>query len=117
MPVAALWGVANPAAQAIMTHQVDPREQGRLQGAVASLSSVAGMIAPTLFTRLFAAVTQAQWRDLGVGATFFLAAAMVGTGLILAWRVTRNMPSVKVLPAGTPARAEDENVAADVTEF
>ncbi len=47
MPVAALWGVSNPAAQAIMTHQVDPREQGRLQGAVASLSSVAGIIAPT----------------------------------------------------------------------
>jgi DHA1 family tetracycline resistance protein-like MFS transporter len=113
MPIAALWGVANPAAQAIMTHQVDPREQGRLQGAVASLSSVAGMIAPTLFTRLFAAVTQAQWRDVGVGATFFLAAAMVGTGLILAWRVTRNMPSVNMLPAGSAARAEVDSVAAD----
>ena len=51
MPVAALYGVLQPAAQAIMTHHVDPREQGRLQGAVASLSSIAGIIAPTIFTR------------------------------------------------------------------
>ena len=113
MPVAALWGVANPAAQAIMTHQVDPREQGRLQGAVASLSSVAGIIAPTLFTRLFAAVTQAQWHDVRVGATFFLASGMVGAAGLLAWRVTRNMPSLTTLPAVSAAVANLEDVAAD----
>ena len=112
VPVATFWGVANPAAQAIMTHQVDPREQGRLQGAVASLSSVAGMIAPTLFTRLFAAVTQAQWHDVRVGATFFLAAAMVGSGLLLAMRVTARMPSANVLPTATAAVAEINEVAA-----
>jgi DHA1 family tetracycline resistance protein-like MFS transporter len=114
MPVAALWGVANPAAQAIMTHQVDPREQGRLQGAVASLSSVAGMIAPTLFTRVFAAVTQAQWHDVWVGATFFLAAAMVGAGGLLALRVTAGMPSSTTLPAAAVALAEIEEVASEV---
>lgn len=113
LPVAAFWGVANPAAQAIMTHQVDPREQGRLQGAVASLSSVAGMIAPTLFTRLFAAVTEAHWHDMRVGATFFLASAMVGAGLLLALRVTARMPSAHALPAGAAAVAQIEEIAAD----
>ncbi len=112
MPVAALWGVANPAAQAIMTHQVDAREQGRLQGAVASLSSVAGIIAPTLFTRLFAAVTEGHWTDLRVGATFFLASAMVGAALLVALRVTANMPSTYALPAGAAAVAEIEEAAA-----
>ena len=92
MPVAALWGVAQPAAQAIMTHHVDPREQGRLQGAVASLSSVAGIIAPTLFTRLFALVTQSGWHDAWVGATFWLAAAMVGSALLLAWYSVAHLP-------------------------
>ena len=112
MPVAALWGVANPAAQAIMTHQVDAREQGRLQGAVASLSSVAGIIAPTLFTRLFAAVTEGHWTDLRVGATFFLASAMVGAALLVALRVTANMPSTYALPVGAAAVAEIEEAAA-----
>jgi len=113
MPVAALWGVANPAAQAIMSRQVDPREQGRLQGAVASLSSVAGMIAPTLFTRIFAAVTGGQWHDMRVGATFFLASLMVGAGFLLALRITATMPSVYTLPAGAAAVAEIEEAAAN----
>ncbi|MEP6940394.1 MAG: MFS transporter, partial [Rudaea sp.] len=112
IPVATFWGVANPAAQAIITHQVDPHEQGRLQGAIASLSSIAGMIAPTLFTRLFAAVTQGQWHDIRVGATFFLASAIVGSGLLLALRVTARMPSTKELPPAVAAAAEISEAAA-----
>lgn len=92
MPVAALWGVAGPAAQAMMTRQVDPREQGRLQGAVASLSSIAGIIAPTLFTRLFAAVTRTHTHNAWVGVTFALAGAMVGAAWLLAWLATSKLP-------------------------
>jgi len=106
MPVAALWGVAGPAAQAIMTHHVDPREQGRLQGAVASLSAIAGIIAPTLFTRLFAVVTQSGWHDAWVGTTFWLAAAMVGSALLLAWYSVAHLPkAVDVTPASQPPEA------------
>jgi MFS transporter, DHA1 family, tetracycline resistance protein len=103
MPVAALWGVAGPAAQAMMTHQVDPREQGRLQGAVASLSSVAGIIAPTLFTRTFAAVTRAHMHNAWVGVTFALAAAMVGAAWLLAWLATSRLPTASV--AAAPAES------------
>ena len=103
MPVAALWGVASPAAQAIMTHHVDPREQGRLQGAVASLSSVAGIIAPTLFTRTFAAVTQANHRyDAWAGATFWLASAMVGAAWLLAWYTVSHLPRAAAVAAAPP---------------
>ena len=89
MPLAALWGVVNPAAQAIMTRHVTAQEQGRLQGAVGSMNSIAGIIAPTLFTQTLAAVAQAQVHTFWAGATFWLAAAMVGIGGIVAWRVTR----------------------------
>jgi len=102
MPVAALWGVATPAAQAIMTHHVDPREQGRLQGAVASLSSVAGIIAPTLFTRLFAVVTESNYTDTRAGATFWLASAMVGAGLLLAWYTVSHLPKAADVPSAPP---------------
>jgi DHA1 family tetracycline resistance protein-like MFS transporter len=90
MPITALWGVANPAAQAIMTRHVSPQEQGRLQGAIGSLGSIAGILAPSLFTRTFAAVAQAQVHTFWAGATFWLAAAMLGVGGVIAWRVTRS---------------------------
>ncbi len=105
MPIAALWGVAGPAAQAIMTHHVDPREQGRLQGAVASLSSIAGILAPTLFTRIFAAVTEAGLRDVWAGAAFLAAGAMVGAALFLAWYSVAHLP-----PAATVAAPPAESI-------
>ena len=87
MPVAALWGVSQPAAQAIMTRHVSAHEQGRLQGAIGSLSSIAGIIAPTVFTRTFAALS-AQPGNPWVGATFWLAATLVLIALVIAWRAT-----------------------------
>jgi DHA1 family tetracycline resistance protein-like MFS transporter len=117
MPVAALWGVAQPAAQAIMTHHVDPREQGRLQGAVASLSAIAGIIAPTLFTRLFAVVTQSGWHDAWVGATFWLAAAMVGAALLLAWYSVAHLPKAAAVAAPPPESIVNSEIIAGAAEL
>jgi DHA1 family tetracycline resistance protein-like MFS transporter len=102
MPIAAFWGVATPAAQAMMTHQVSPSEQGRLQGAVASLSSIAGIIAPTVFTRAFAAVTGAHLHNAWAGITFGIAAALVGAAWLIAWRTTAHLPTT-LHPAAAPA--------------
>jgi MFS transporter, DHA1 family, tetracycline resistance protein len=90
MPLAALWGVANPAAQALMTRHVSPQEQGRLQGAIGSLNSIAGILGPTLFTQTLATVAQAHVHDVWAGATFWLAAAIVALGGFLAWHATRD---------------------------
>jgi len=117
MPVAALWGVAQPAAQAIMTHHVDPREQGRLQGAVASLSSVAGIIAPTIFTRVFAAVTQANVQGPAAGATFWLASAMVGSGLLLAWYTVSHLPKAVDVASPPPESIVTSEVLASASEI
>jgi DHA1 family tetracycline resistance protein-like MFS transporter len=89
MPIAALWGLSMPAAQALMTRQVDAHEQGRLQGAIVSLSSVAGILGPTLFTRAFAAVSGRGLHDAWAGVTFWMAGAMLLTALLLSWRTTR----------------------------
>jgi len=105
MPVAALWGVAQPSAQAIMTHQVDPTEQGRLQGAITSLSSIAGILGALLFPHVLAAVTGAQAHGVLAGATFALAAGIVGTALLLAWYTTAHLSAAIVAAP----------VAADVT--
>lgn len=117
MPVAALWGVAQPAAQAIMTHYVDPREQGRLQGAVASLSSIAGILAPTLFTRTFAVVTHANYTDARAGATFWLASAMVGAAWLLAWYSVAHLPKAVDATVPPPESAVTSEVIAGASEL
>jgi DHA1 family tetracycline resistance protein-like MFS transporter len=92
MPITAMWGFAMPAAQGMMTRQVAPTEQGRLQGAIGSLASVAGILGPLLFTRAFSDVTSRQLHSGWVGITFWLAGAMLAGGLWLAWRSTRPEP-------------------------
>jgi DHA1 family tetracycline resistance protein-like MFS transporter len=89
MPIAAFWGVSMPAAQALMTRRVDSHEQGRLQGAVVSLSSLAGILGPTLFTRAFAEVSREDLHVGWAGVTFWIAAALLLAALGLAWRSTR----------------------------
>lgn len=88
MPVAALWAIAGPAAQALMTSRVSASEQGRLQGAIGSLNSIAGILGPTLFTQTLAAVAVNEVRGPLAGATFWLAAGLVTLGGLLAWRIT-----------------------------
>jgi MFS transporter, DHA1 family, tetracycline resistance protein len=89
VPIMALWGIATPSMQTIMTRSVDPTEQGRLQGALASLVGLASLIGPSVFTQTFAVFisTQVSW---GLpGAPFLLAAVLVVAAMVLAWRTTR----------------------------
>ncbi|KFN50982.1 hypothetical protein N790_14900, partial [Arenimonas malthae CC-JY-1] len=88
MPVAAMWAVAGPATQALMTARVSPQEQGRLQGAIGSLNSIAGILGPTLFTQTLAFVAANEVRGPLAGASFWLAAGLVSLGGLLAWRTT-----------------------------
>lgn len=54
IPFIAVWGLAPAAAQSIMTRQVSTSEQGQLQGALASLASIASLFGPGLFTVIYA---------------------------------------------------------------
>lgn len=114
MPVAALWGVATPAAQAMMTHAVDPHEQGRLQGAVASLSSIAGILGALVFPSILAAVADSGRHDVAAGATFWLAALIVGAGGLLAWRVSTHLPMVS---KNAPPPTIEPAVVSDLDEI
>jgi DHA1 family tetracycline resistance protein-like MFS transporter len=90
VPVMALWGIATPSLQAIMTRLVDPTEQGRLQGSLASLQGMASLIGPALFTQIFAASvsTHAEWK-LWPGAAFLASTLLVLVAMVLAWRATQ----------------------------
>ncbi len=88
-PVMALWGLASPAIQGLMTRRVAPDQQGRLQGANSSLLGMTGIVGPGLFTLAFAhfADPAADWQL--PGAPFLLAAALLIGAAAVAWRTTR----------------------------
>ena len=89
VPVLALWGLGSPAVQSLMSRQVDPREQGRLQGAVTGLTSAAGIFAPFVFASLFAAAVEPGARLALPGVGFLLAAGLVAAGGLAGARATR----------------------------
>ncbi|HEX6613381.1 MAG TPA: TCR/Tet family MFS transporter [Rhodanobacteraceae bacterium] len=90
IPFLCLGGLAGPPAQSMMTHQVGPQEQGRLQGALSSLRSLAGIFGPALFANLFALFISdhAPVRNLP-GVSFLLAAVLILASLALTARITR----------------------------
>lgn len=90
IPVMALWGLAMPTAQSLMTRHVGVSEQGKLQGANSSLMGIGGLIGPMIFTYTFASFIGPH-ADLHLpGAPFLLAALMLAGSTVIAWRATRN---------------------------
>lgn len=82
----ALWGVANPSFQSLMSHRIDPSEQGQLQGALGSIRAVTGMVGPLVFTQVFALAVQQGGMPL-LGAPFLLSAALLIVALAVGLRV------------------------------
>jgi len=89
VPFVALWGIAGPAMQTLLTRRVGASEQGRLQGALGSLRGIGGMIGPVLFTQAFAAAIRPHVAVRVPGAPYLLAAALLAVGMAWAVRATR----------------------------
>jgi DHA1 family tetracycline resistance protein-like MFS transporter len=85
-PLIALWAMGWPSFQGITTRFAGVSEQGRLQGALASLRGVSGMIGPLFFTQILAAsiATEAF-----AGAGYFVAALLLASSLAVALAATR----------------------------
>jgi DHA1 family tetracycline resistance protein-like MFS transporter len=88
VPVVALWGLASPAAQGLMTRHIGPTEQGALQGAAGSVMGIATMIGPWLFASTFAYFIGEGTRWHQPGAAFMLAALLLALGAVVAARTT-----------------------------
>lgn len=90
IPVMAFWGFVMPSAQSLMTSRVEPEAQGRLQGALTSLTGIAGIIGPLLFSQILAAAV-GPLAHLGVpGAPFLLAALLLVAAAALVARRFRS---------------------------
>jgi DHA1 family tetracycline resistance protein-like MFS transporter len=90
IPVMALWGFVMPSAQSLMTARVEPEAQGRLQGALTSLTGIAGIIGPLMFSQILAAAV-GPLAHLGLpGAPFLLAAMLLVAAALLVARRFRS---------------------------
>lgn len=70
-PLFALGGVAMPALQSLVTSRVSDDQQGQLQGVLASLMSLAGIVGPVLTTVVFFS-TKSIW----IGTIWLVGAAL-----------------------------------------
>lgn len=87
MVFGAIGGIDEPAQQALVTEAVAEDQQGAVQGSLATLGSLMGIVGPILGTWLF---------QLGIpgmpGLPFLLSAALVAVGWVLAYRTLRTIP-------------------------
>ncbi|HET9869487.1 MAG TPA: TCR/Tet family MFS transporter [bacterium] len=87
IPLSALWGLAGSPLQSLMSQRVGRSIQGQLQGANGSLRAIAELIAPGLFTSIYAFfITPGRALQLP-GSAFFLAAFLLVLAGIGAWNV------------------------------
>lgn len=92
------WTIAQPATMGLMSRAMPANEQGLLQGAVASMNSLTAVIAPPLWTGVFAYFVSPVAPAILPGAAFDGAALVFLAALALAIRWVAPKP-VAVVPA------------------
>jgi DHA1 family tetracycline resistance protein-like MFS transporter len=96
MVIWALAGISGPALNSILSKQVPADQQGELQGAVASVSSLTSVAAPVVMTGLFAYFTSSGAPIYFAGGAF-LAAALCELGALGLF--ARTKPHAALAPA------------------
>ena len=89
VPVYGLVGLVQPGVQGMMTRRIRLDEQGRLQGANASIMAATGLVGPLLFTQIFHRLVANGRSPVLLGAPYYLAALLFLAALSLAL-VTRH---------------------------
>lgn len=93
--VGALSGIAGPAVQGLVAGTVRPDEQGKVQGALTSLTSLTSVFAPLIFTTgLFGYFTSERAPFLLPGAPFFLGSLLFFISLVVLIRLFGRLPVV-----------------------
>lgn len=85
----ALWGLAMPTIQSLMTQRVSESEQGQLQGANNSVGSIAGILSPIFFGGIYSLSVGAKPILPFIGSAFLIAAAVLGAAALLGWAAGR----------------------------
>jgi DHA1 family tetracycline resistance protein-like MFS transporter len=89
------WVIGQPATMGMMSKSVPVNEQGLLQGAVASLTSLTSIVGPPIWTGLFGYFVSPAAPIIIPGAAFFVAAAvfLLALGIALRWLEGHTVPA------------------------
>jgi len=96
MPLAiAGWTVAQPAVQGLMSRAVPANEQGLLQGAIASVTSLTSIAGPPIWTGLFGYFVSPSAPIIIPGAAFYVSAMVFLLALVVAiiWETGSPQPT------------------------
>ena len=97
-----LGGIAMPAGQSLITRSVRPDEQGRVQGAITGMNSIAQILGPLIGTSVFAYFVSDKAPFVLPGAAFFVGALLAIGGWFVAARAVRGWMA-PAAPAGAVA--------------
>ena len=86
-------GLFNPSLLGLISRRVGPSEQGQVQGANSSLTGIAGMVGPALFTTAFSTAIRPGGAMHLPGLPFLLSSALFALAGITAWRASRPVPA------------------------
>lgn len=86
----ALWGLAMPTIQSLMSQRVSESEQGQLQGANNSVGSIAGVVSPLFFGAVYTASVGKDALFPTIGAPFLIAAIVLGAGAVVGARAGKD---------------------------
>ena len=92
----ALWGLAMPTIQSLMTARVSESEQGQLQGANNSVGAIAGILSPLFFGTIYSLSVGPAALLPFIGSAFLLAAAVLAAAALIGWAAGRgkDVPSL-----------------------
>jgi DHA1 family tetracycline resistance protein-like MFS transporter len=91
--LSAYGGVAGPAIQSLITSTVNESEQGKIQGALTSLTSLTNIVAPLLFNTLLFSYFISDASPIHLpGAPFLVGAVLIVVSVFIAIRVFRMLP-------------------------
>ena len=93
----ALWGLAMPTIQSLMTQRVSESEQGQLQGANNSVGSIAGILSPLFFGAIYSLSVGPGAALPFIGSAFLIAAAVLAGAALLGWAAGRERKAEVVL--------------------
>jgi DHA1 family tetracycline resistance protein-like MFS transporter len=79
-----IGGGAAASIQSLVSNAADPRSQGQTMGAVASLTSLMAVIAPTISAPLLGVVSHRPAGDVWIGLPFYFCALLQVTGAVIA---------------------------------
>ncbi|MEO1370326.1 MAG: MFS transporter, partial [Acidobacteriota bacterium] len=107
--VGSLGGLAAPAVQALVAGSVSPSDQGKVQGALTSMMSLAAIVAPLTFVSgLFSFFISDRAPVQLPGAPFFFGSMMMAVALAVLLRVFSRHPAIGGDAAAPEGAADGE---------